>query len=101
MIDLSQRRDELEAEAKRDALRVRRWLEIAQIAVPAVLRAAAAGNVICRAAAEEFWPLLPVSAFDRSASSQRNVEPALGPDSVAGTPACAGSAPVDFSSSKP
>lgn len=48
---------ERHAVALRDARN--RWLEITQIAVPAVLEAAAGGNVICKAAAVKMAALLP------------------------------------------
>lgn len=56
------RQDASGAEARAS---LQRWLRIVQIAVPALLRAAAGGNVTCLEACREIAPLLPKSAVRR------------------------------------
>ncbi|MEQ1861448.1 MAG: hypothetical protein ABMA13_16115 [Chthoniobacteraceae bacterium] len=57
-IDLEERRDQMEREAREDREAIRDWLALARIAVPCVLRTAADGNVRCIEAAREMEPLL-------------------------------------------
>lgn len=57
-INLDARSAAIEREAKANDELVKAWLALAEIAVPAVLRAAAAGNVTCKEAAREMTPFI-------------------------------------------
>jgi hypothetical protein len=61
-MSIDEARDRRDREAKAHAEAISRWLKIAGLAVPAVMSAAAAGNVTCREAMVEILPLLPVGA---------------------------------------
>lgn len=56
---LTERRAALEAEAAAQHREIKRWLTLANLAVPAVLEAAAGGNLRCLRAAGEMAALLP------------------------------------------
>lgn len=55
---VSARRTQLEQDALTTQAEISLWLQIANIALPAVLRAADTGNIRCKAAVEEMKPLL-------------------------------------------
>lgn len=50
-------RSRAERESTKHSRLVRKWLALAAIAVPAVLRAGAAGNVTCREASDEIFKI--------------------------------------------
>lgn len=51
-------RAQIEANEKAVAKGVQKWLRAAEVAIPAVLRAGAAGNVTCKEAATELLRIL-------------------------------------------
>lgn len=102
-MNLEEMRDIKEAEAAQQRADIRRWLELAQIAVPTVLEAAAHGNVRCLAAARRMARLLPESFFARPGADGQKPQPISAAEDgavhvgvaadQAGAPACAVSPP--------